>query len=295
MTDVEDIEPPRYYSFNPETGEHAGGGFARRSPADKELTWMCPGHTTLVAPPDYGFQQTAVWNREEGAWSIVPDHRGETWYRKENGKPVRIAGIGDPTMGNLTPLTPPIPAPAEAASWDEGKGWQLVPDLRGHIWFDKTGKAIEVDAIGDPAKQGLMPRKPDLRSDDQKLVDARAAALAEVRYELDRYTDPQRRYPQAEILTWPAKVAEAALLAAGGDPAQAPLLALEASKLTPPISLDALAAKVLAKAQRQTASGVTAAAIRADAEASISPAPTLELVAAARVRILAGITSAFRG
>ncbi|UXM94632.1 hypothetical protein N5853_11065 [Bartonella sp. HY329] len=103
---------PLIYNYSNITYEFLAVGQAKQSPF-RENEWSYPAFCTLIAPPETGKNQTAVFNRTpdnmmHGEWVIVPDHRGETWYT-ESGESVTIKELGDPTIDGLLQEKPPEP------------------------------------------------------------------------------------------------------------------------------------------------------------------------------------------
>ncbi len=93
------------YHYHPISGEFLYQGTAEADPLDAG-SWLIPAHATMLAPPaETG--KAAVWS--EGGWTLVDDHRGETWF-SGYGRPVEIAALGVPV--GLT-ATEPDPSPAD--------------------------------------------------------------------------------------------------------------------------------------------------------------------------------------
>jgi len=65
----------------------------------------------MAAPPALEPLQAAL--PTDGGWLVVPDHRGELWSDSE-GKPVKIAVLGDPAGLGLTPIDPTTANPSSA-------------------------------------------------------------------------------------------------------------------------------------------------------------------------------------
>ncbi|MDN0075603.1 DUF4376 domain-containing protein [Crenobacter sp. SG2303] len=78
-----------------------------------------PAKVTAVPLPIMAPKEAAQWDVVQEAWQIVPDHRGETWYRTADGSPTMLAEIGAVPDG-LTQLPPP----SRHHHWD-GAGWIL--------------------------------------------------------------------------------------------------------------------------------------------------------------------------
>lgn len=99
------------WHYNPDTKELLGGGVADPCPVE-EGAWLLPAFSTSAAPPELQAGQAAVFSGS--GWSIVPDHRGETWWTadaKDNTAPHIVTAIGDPTGFDppLTNVEPPAP------------------------------------------------------------------------------------------------------------------------------------------------------------------------------------------
>lgn len=111
-------------------------------------------NTWAVPVPALGANQGAIFqgsNEEDGYWQIVPDYRGQTWYRKDTASPFVIQQLGfDPTTDlNLTDQVPPSDI-GMAPIWDaDNDEWTLVEDHRGEVWFDKnTAQRIVIATPG---------------------------------------------------------------------------------------------------------------------------------------------------
>lgn len=75
---------PRSFNIDPATGEYLGASQADPSPLEPGV-WLLPAHCVTDAPPVAGQDQAVI--REDGAWSIVADHRGATVYHTATGEP----------------------------------------------------------------------------------------------------------------------------------------------------------------------------------------------------------------
>jgi hypothetical protein len=92
-----------YYSFDPVTKELLGQHAAQVDPLEtahrgKAIYCGIPSNATTVKPPKITTDQTAIWNGT--AWAIVPDFRGQTWWRGEKAETVNA--LGDPTSLGLS-------------------------------------------------------------------------------------------------------------------------------------------------------------------------------------------------
>lgn len=95
------------FHIDRETGEFLGKGLAEPHPF-KDGEWGIPAHAVTDAPPKTGEHEAAVWLGD--GWSLVPDHRDETWWNGDD-EPVVIETLGDPTEQGLSPDEPPPPPP----------------------------------------------------------------------------------------------------------------------------------------------------------------------------------------
>jgi|GEM_PF-1091947 len=99
------------YSYHPATGEFIGASLADKDPLDDEI-WLVPAHAVTTAPPSAP-GKAAVW--AEGAWTLVDDHRGETWFMG-HGCPFVVTTLEIPVGATQTePAAPPKYQSADAA------------------------------------------------------------------------------------------------------------------------------------------------------------------------------------
>lgn len=98
------------YNYSPVTGEFLGSDIARESPLEPGV-FLMPACATDVAPPQFGASEAAVF--ANGAWSVVPDYREQTWFDKVSGAPCQITALGLPP-DSLSPTMPPDIAFEEA-------------------------------------------------------------------------------------------------------------------------------------------------------------------------------------
>jgi hypothetical protein len=68
------------YNYHPITGEYVGKGVADPSPAEPG-EFLLPAFSTSIEPPVPGSNQAAVY--QSGAWALVPDYRGSTWWKQD--------------------------------------------------------------------------------------------------------------------------------------------------------------------------------------------------------------------
>lgn len=87
-------------------GVYVGTATAYESPLEPGV-FHVPLGCVKTAPPAFEAGQTAVWS--DGAWTILSDHRGETWF--DETTPVVIDFVGDPAnRGYIASAPTPMPS-----------------------------------------------------------------------------------------------------------------------------------------------------------------------------------------
>lgn len=199
-----------FYSYRPDTREFCGSVVAEAHPLRAD-EWLAPAFSTPIAPPPAAANQKPIFG--DDTWTLVDDFRGETWFAVD-GRPVLIAGFGNPQADGLTrqrptlyrlkadgsgeyaetippddaaPLPPwellttlPPPAtPAKTAAVFAAGTWSVVVDHRGETWWRADGSVQVIAALGDPAALGLFETRPTqpLTSADVNLERDRRLAL----------------------------------------------------------------------------------------------------------------------
>lgn len=76
---------------------------------------------------------------------------------------------------HTTEAPPPEIGAGQAARWT-GEAWEIVADRRGETWHAADGMAVVVDALGDPADQGLSVAPPEPSFADRRA--SKRAAIA---------------------------------------------------------------------------------------------------------------------
>lgn len=92
------------YHFEPSNGAYLHSANARLDPIERKP--MVPANATLLAPPETGAREVAIWFKD--AWSIKPDHRGAEYWLAD-GSHHTIAEIGDVPPEGALDSAPPIP------------------------------------------------------------------------------------------------------------------------------------------------------------------------------------------
>lgn len=167
------------YTFDINTGVYVGQRMAQVDPLETkargQTVYMQPGrNATTVIPPAVGPKQAARWTG--AAWEVVPDHRGETWWRDWQ-TPVVIDMLGPPR--GVEPLKPPAPFDiVREQAWSEIKGALLIKRLEIN---DGRGEAHELKgALALNASDDTIPTERDAA---RKLLDAYASTRGESGWE----------------------------------------------------------------------------------------------------------------
>lgn len=92
-----------YYGFHPDTHEYTVTHVPDLDPLEtriaKRPVYARPGqYETETAPPEkdtWPDKKIPVWDKENAAWTMVADHRGEIWWNA-SGVEVLIGFLGDP-------------------------------------------------------------------------------------------------------------------------------------------------------------------------------------------------------
>ena len=82
-------------------------------------TGSSPRAALIPSRPEVKPEQAAQWQPEKKAWQYLPDYRGKTAYRTDNGQPETVETIGE-LPAHLTLIAPP----SELHRWN-GKAWAL--------------------------------------------------------------------------------------------------------------------------------------------------------------------------
>ena len=113
-------DPILIHSFLAGTGEYAGSRVARMNPR-RPGEPIVPAIATLLAPPETGEREAAVFDEVTGAWSVVPDWRGVIWWDAE-GAAHRTDELGEAPPEGAVMDAPPAPMHRH-----DGVAW--VPDV----------------------------------------------------------------------------------------------------------------------------------------------------------------------
>ena len=92
--------------------------------------WLIPAGCIDTEPPEVKPNLAAKWQPESKTWAYLPDHRGKTAYRTDNGQPETVETVGE-LPAHLTLIAPP----SELHQWN-GKAW--VVDKAKQAEAEKT-------------------------------------------------------------------------------------------------------------------------------------------------------------
>ena len=112
-------------------------------------SWLIPAGCIDTEPPAAKAGQTAQWQPEKKAWQYIPDYRGQTAYRTDNGQPETVTAAGELPAG-LT-LTP---CPGACHRWD-GKAWVLSESAAAQALADAQAQGAA--QINDAVEAVLQP------------------------------------------------------------------------------------------------------------------------------------------
>ena len=176
-------------------------------------SWLIPAGCIDTEPP------AAKWDADAKKWQYIPDHRGQTAYRTDNGQPETVQSAGELPAG----LTfSPRPSPCHV--WD-GKAWRadkqadaaLKAGQQAEMWerikarrHQATRSGVFVPSIGkwfhndDPARQQYtflrtLPKLPSplpWKTMDNSFVEMTQALLDEL--SLKMIADEQTDFANAE-------------------------------------------------------------------------------------------------
>ena len=138
---MSDLTAPTCYAYDALTGLYLGPVSANPSPLEPGV-WLYPADSTQIAPPSASAGTAAVF--ANGAWSLVPDHRGETWYGANGPVIVRELGYPSSFVPPLISTPPPVPAPSAPDNPTLGD-WRVGLVL----WTRKDASGNTVNRLAD--------------------------------------------------------------------------------------------------------------------------------------------------
>ncbi|GAK43596.1 tail assembly chaperone gp38 [Tepidicaulis marinus] len=154
---------PTLYHFDALTGELSGTTPARANPK-QEGAWLLPAFATFTAPPEVAEHEAAVY--AEGAWTIVPDWRGHTYWLADRSKH-KITELGiEPPAEALSEMPAPPFAEVKAAALQkidtdaEAARMLFITPGEGQAWTyqrkEREAEAFMADASPDPADYPVL-------------------------------------------------------------------------------------------------------------------------------------------
>lgn len=186
------MSAPILHAYRPDTGEYVGQILADPDP-ERAGEWLHPAFAVEAAPPE-GQAGKAIVIRD-GAWALLPDHRGETWFAADGGKVV-VDRLGDPGAFKppLLPTAPELPPPVP----------EVISDRQFAQALAMAGTITEAEALAWAAR-GELPKAMEDALD--RIPDADGQRFG-ARMMLAAATTYERRHPLSEqlgtLLTNPA-------------------------------------------------------------------------------------------
>ena len=119
----------------------ADGFYLHQTVADQDPmqpeNWLIPAGCIEAEPPEVKPEQAAKWQPEKKAWQYLPDYRGKTAYRTDNGQPETMQIVGE-LPAYLTLIAPP----SELHQWN-GKAWTLSKEATAAVKAEQQAEMWE--------------------------------------------------------------------------------------------------------------------------------------------------------
>ena len=119
----------------------ADGFYLHQTVADQDPmqpeNWLIPAGCIEAEPPEVKPEQAAKWQPEKKAWQYLPDYRGKTAYRTDNGQPETMQIVGE-LPAYLTLIAPP----SELHQWN-GKAWTLIKEATAAVKAEQQAEMWE--------------------------------------------------------------------------------------------------------------------------------------------------------
>ena len=101
--------------------------------------YLLPASCVDTQPPETRAGFAARWLSERAEWQYLPDHRGKTAYRTDDGAEVQVEQVGE-LPDELTLL----PRENEYQTWDaKAKAWVLPPDVAARLKAEQQDEMWE--------------------------------------------------------------------------------------------------------------------------------------------------------
>jgi hypothetical protein len=132
---------------------------AQESPLEPGV-YIEPVNSTPISPPTIAANEAAVF--ANGAWSLVPNFRGQTWFDQTTGFAVEITSVGQPPA-NLAP-TAPLPTVTPLAAFQQSA---LSALSATDTTFDRIQEAITLGltTAADPSVIAWIEYRKALRAE----------------------------------------------------------------------------------------------------------------------------------
>ena len=119
----------------------AAGFYLCQTVADQDPmqpeNWLIPAGCVETEPPEVKHEQAAKWQPESKKWAYLPDYRGKTAYRTDNGQPETMQIVGE-LPAYLTLIAPP----SELHQWN-GKAWTLSKEAAAAVKAEQQAEMWE--------------------------------------------------------------------------------------------------------------------------------------------------------
>ena len=111
-------------------------------PLAEDGGYLLPAGCVDAEPPEARAGFAARWQLEKNAWQYLPDHRGKTAYRTDNGAEVQVEQVGELPEGLTF-----VQRENGHQTWDaKAKAWVLLPTVAARL------KAEQQDEMWDRIK-----------------------------------------------------------------------------------------------------------------------------------------------
>lgn len=156
-------EAPEIYHFDPDTGIFVGTGVADPDPMN-EGGFLVPAFAAETPPPTAGANEAAVF--EGGAWILVPDWRGHTYWLPDCSQHT-IEALGETPPPDALGACPPPPLEDTRAAalrtvdgQAEAARLQFITPGEGQAWTymrkEREAEAYQADPSPAPANYPLL-------------------------------------------------------------------------------------------------------------------------------------------
>jgi hypothetical protein len=181
----------KVYNFSAITREYLSSSDANANPVT-ENSYLLPANSTFNAPPSVLLNEVAVFD-ETGDWAVMPDFRGETFYKIEDGESLVIDFIGD-----LPKALTKEPRPDEYHVFKDGN-WVMTEEMAEKKRKDGVPEFITI------MQCHLMLNALELNDKVEKFLDEQATVEQKIKWkyatEVHRKSDFGDAFMQAAGVT----------------------------------------------------------------------------------------------